>query len=122
MKKGVLFLESIKTIYDAPINVSYEPNGITKATLIYDDIEFTGTATLHPDDIDMESKIVGGTVAHMHAIIAALKHEKQKRKESEDYIVIRNALATAYKNLYKYLDNEGRAYQSIRAYRLGKTV
>lgn len=130
-------MERIKEIYDLPVSISYEDNGqITKATLIYKNTEFTGTATLHEDDRDMQSKITGGTVAHMHVIIAVLKYETQKAKKSLEYafaneidakealntyVFYRDALRKAYKDLYKYLKNQEQAFESIRIYRKGKS-
>lgn len=129
-------MDRIKEIYNLPVTVTYEPNGITKATLTYKNTPFIGTATLHEDDKDMESKITGGTVAHMHVIIAVLKYEKQKAQKSLEYaytneiaakealgnyIFFRNALRKAYKDLNKYLKNQQRVFESIRIFRKGKS-
>lgn len=94
-------------VYEAPV-VKEERNteaGITKVTILIEDEEFTGTAKLHPDDADFDSKRVGRKIALSRARIRALLALGKQARQ---------ILAKEKRSLYRYIRYQDNFVKAIK--------
>ena len=72
----------------------------TRASISFLGQEFVGWATLHPDDQDFQSNLIGASIAHMRALMSCF--EFYTCKYEQDYLLLKDLVGQA-----KYVNNTG---------------
>lgn len=101
-------------------NVVYEwqpEEGLAICKVYYNNIEFKGTASCHPDDIDMCSKMTGQTIAELRAEIKKLQHIRDN--ELRPQLKVLNQLYYAMNRSKEY---NKKSYESKMLYRAIKNI
>ena len=101
-------------------NVVYEwqpKEGLAICKVYYNNIEFKGTASCHPDDIDMCSKMTGQTIAELRAEIKKLQHIRDN--ELRPQLKVLNQLYYAMNRSKEY---NKKSYESKMLYRAIKNI
>lgn len=101
-------------------NVIYEwqpEEGLAICKVYYNNIEFKGTASCHPDDIDMCSKMTGQTIAELRAEIKKLQHIRDN--ELRPQLKVLNQLYYAMNRSKEY---NKKSYESKMLYRAIKNI
>ena len=101
-------------------NVVYEwrpEEGLAICKVYYNNIEFKGTASCHPDDIDMCSKMTGQTIAELRAEIKKLQHIRDN--ELRPQLKVLNQLYYAMNRSKEY---NKKSYVSKMLYRAIKNI
>ena len=96
-------------------NVVYEwqpEEGLAICKVYYNNIEFKGTASCHPDDMDMCSKMTGQTIAELRAEIKKLQHIRDN--ELRPQLKVLNQLYYAMNRSKEY---NKKSYESKMLYR-----
>ena len=101
-------------------NVVYEwqpEEGLAICKVYYNNIEFKGTASCHPDDMDMCSKMTGQTIAELRAEIKKLQHIRDN--ELRPQLKVLNQLYYAMNRSKEY---SKKSYESKMLYRAIKNI
>lgn len=101
-------------------NVVYEwqpEEGLAICKVYYNNIEFKGTASCHPDDMDMCSKMTGQTIAELRAEIKKLQHIRDN--ELRPQLKVLNQLYYAMNRSKEY---NKKSYESKMLYRAIKNI
>lgn len=101
-------------------NVVYEwqpEEGLAICKVYYNNIEFKGIASCHPDDMDMCSKMTGQTIAELRAEIKKLQHIRDN--ELRPQLKVLNQLYYAMNRSKEY---NKKSYESKMLYRAIKNI
>lgn len=101
-------------------NVIYEwqpEEGLAICKVYYNNMEFKGTASCHPDDIDMCSKMTGQTIAELRAEIKKLQHIRDNELRPQ-----LKALKQLYYAMNRSKKYNKKSYESKMLYRAIKNI
>lgn len=83
-------MKAVKAIYNAPVTVIVNNDNITIVGIDYNGLQFIGTAKIHPEDKDFNSKKVGKNIATSRARIKILQYAydtiQEELRFKEDFL------------------------------------